>query len=88
MMYRFIGTNTVIDFPDGPVHLTHFGQAVDLPLDIARAVPVLKEEAFAEIFWDEEEVARYAEPGSHPDAPPEFLARKQRALARLGGKRA
>lgn len=87
MIYRFIGTNTVIEGEEVAVRLGLFGQAVELPEDVARACPVLIAADFDGIGFTDDELARYAQPGSHADAPPEFLEKKQRALALLGGKR-
>jgi hypothetical protein len=71
------------------IKLTRFGQRVDLPPEIAeetkhpRGLPCIPAEDFDKIGFTADELKRYGVADSHANAPAEFLAKKQQALAIL-----
>lgn len=85
MIYRFIGTETEIA---GVCTLTRFGQSVDLDPELAAeavegGAPILPEALFSSVGFTAGELDRFAEIGSHFDAPAEFLAKKKAALLKM-----
>ena len=91
MKFRFVGTTCAIGDIAG---LREFGEAVDLDATLAkdiighpRGAALLPEPTFAEIGFTADELAAYATPGSHADAPPAFQAKKSAALIALNDLR-
>ncbi len=92
MIFRFIGYTCQIGDVAG---LREFGEAVDLDAKLAaeiighpRGAALLPEATFSTLGFTAEELAEYATPGSHADAPPTFLAKKSAALIALNDLRA
>lgn len=85
MTYRFVGTETEIA---GVCKLTRFGQSVDLDPKLAAdavegGAAILPEAMFSSVGFTAGELERFAEIGSHFDAPADFLAKKRAALLKL-----
>ena len=85
MTFRFIGTELEIG---GVGKFTRFGERVELDADLAAdavdgGAAILPDALFASVGFTPAELERYAEIGSHFDAPPEFLAKKKAALLKM-----
>ena len=80
--YRFLGQTSQI----GPIKLNQFGQQVELPDQLAEdamsgGCALLPEAVFNQIGFTATELDRFATPGSHADAPAEFLDKKKQAIS-------
>ena len=82
--YRFVGTDSEIT---GYPRLQRFGQRIELPDDFnvssGHGIPLLPEKVFESVGFTVEELQRFADPGSHAEAPQEFLDKKLKAIGLL-----
>jgi hypothetical protein len=83
--YRFLGLSTEI----GEIKLTKFGQAIELPDELARQVigshesggaAILPNTEFEELGFTEQELSLYASPISHGQANESFHGKKKKGL--------
>jgi hypothetical protein len=89
--YRFLGTASDIA---GYPALRHFGQQIKLPDVVARdairgvkGVPLIPEEMFAGIGFNDQELQAYALPVARRRAPDSFLDKQAQALRLLSDYR-
>lgn len=84
-MYRFIGSEAEIT---GVATLRTFGALIHLEDEAAKElisgnVAIVPESDFDAAGFTAAEMNAYSNPGSHGDAKPEFLAKKQALIMRL-----
>jgi hypothetical protein len=85
MTYYFIGTEALIT---GYPQLTRFGQKIDLPDDVAsevrKKVALLTADQWQMLGFTEKELGTFSNVGVHEAAPPEFIAKRDKAWTIYG----
>src|SRR6185312_7693967 len=89
--YRYLGdyATLLLPPPAGKVEVRGFGQPVTLDKETAKSfirhgnMQIIPESQFATVGFSDKELKDYPTAKSHGTAPPEFLAKKEKALQLL-----